>query len=274
MTNEFTDRHTKYYPGILQGIHLVILYIFLQTVINFPIAIFDYYNDSDWLHFPPIKLAVTIGTNLFILFYGLYKAKQPISEVFPMKWFNPVVVVPITIYLIGAHYYLGIVNVWVDQTLPPPNWFYELFARLFENDYGFWGTAFKVALVAPVIEEMIFRGFIMHGFMRNYSKFTAIFVSALMFALFHLNPWQFPATFTLGLLLGWIMVRTQNILLCIIGHALNNFLVLLSIEYYEQINETAKDWIPPGQELAAYGTLIIAGLLLIFLTTFKRKKST
>ncbi|HLN72157.1 MAG TPA: CPBP family intramembrane glutamic endopeptidase, partial [Prolixibacteraceae bacterium] len=105
--------------------------------------------------------------------------------------------------------------------------------------YGVWGAVVKVAIIAPIIEEMIFRGIIMHGLMRNYSPFTAVSVSALMFALFHLNPWQFPATFILGILLGILMFRTRNIILCILGHAINNGLVLFTIYYFDKIQKNS-----------------------------------
>jgi uncharacterized protein len=82
---------------------------------------------------------------------------------------------------------------------------------------------------------MIFRGVIMHGLTRNYSHKTAIIVSALMFALYHLNPWQFPATFVLGLLLGFLKVRTNNLLLCILGHSINNSIVLFSVVFFNQL---------------------------------------
>jgi uncharacterized protein len=108
------------------------------------------------------------------------------------------------------------------------------------------------------VEELIFRGLIMHGLMRNYPKATAIFFSGLLFALFHLNPWQFPATFMLGIILGWIMLRSRNILLCITGHSINNLLVLLSITFHQQIRET------PLATLSIFTVLAISlGLIAI-----------
>jgi len=50
----------------------------------------------------------------------------------------------------------------------------------------------------------------------------------LLFALFHLNPWQFPTAFFAGLLLGWAYFRTGSLVLCMAGHALNNGLSLLA----------------------------------------------
>jgi membrane protease YdiL (CAAX protease family) len=150
------------------------------------------------------------------------------------------------------------VNGWIEQAIPPPSWFWEMFGKIFDHDYGFWGAFMKVVIIAPVIEELIFRGVIMHGLIRNYSEKTAVFFSGLLFALFHLNPWQFPATFVLGLILGWLMVRSQNIFLCIAGHAINNLLVLLAITYGVQLKDMMLP--PPGNG----GLLVISFALLLF----------
>ncbi len=48
-----------------------------------------------------------------------------------------------------------------------------------------------------------------------------------------------PATFVLGVLLGWLMIRSNNILLAILGHSLNNLMVLLTITYWQKINTHA-----------------------------------
>lgn len=259
-----------YYPRILQGIHLVVLYIFLQAIIDFPLAIFDYFNGTEWLGYPPIRVIVHATTTLFILIYGYIKTKQPIGEVFPIRLFNPLSLVSITLFLCGAHYFLHFANIWTSQTIPPPIWFHEMLNNLFENDYGFWGVALKVAVIAPIIEESIFRGIIMNGFVRNYSKFTAVFLSALMFALFHLNPWQFPATFLLGLFVGWIMARTNNLLLCILAHAINNLLVLVSIEYWTELSSLSFFNLSQDVTIKLCGLLMLWGVITLFIFT-KRK---
>lgn len=228
----------KQYPTIIQAIHLIILYIFIQTVVDFPLAMIDYYHDTEYLYHPIKKIILGIGSTVFILWYGFRNTGNPLKDVFPLKKFNPLLILFLILFFTGAHQLLNHLNRWVDQVLPAPVWFWELFNKIFENDFGFWGAFMKVVIIAPVVEELIFRGVIMHGLKRNYSRVTAITVSGLLFALFHLNPWQFPATFVLGLLLGWLMVKTRNIGLAIIGHALNNLLVLLSITYHNEL-ETA-----------------------------------
>jgi uncharacterized protein len=256
-----------YYPTILKGIHLVILYIFIQTVVDFPLALIDYYKDTEYLYNPIKKILLGVGSVLFILIYGIRKSKAPILEIFPLKMFNPLVLIPVVSFLWGAHNFLDIVNVWVAKVLPPPPWFWELFNRIFEGDYGFMGVFLKVSVVAPIVEELIFRGLIFNGFRKNYNGFVAVVMSALLFSLFHLNPWQMPATFVLGLLLGWLMLRTNNILVAILGHSINNTLVLLMVTYGDKIHENSIYLLEKEKFLAFSGMIMVISLLLIYLAS-------
>ncbi|WP_159517346.1 CPBP family intramembrane glutamic endopeptidase [Sunxiuqinia indica] len=265
----------KYYPTILGAAHLVILYIFIQTIVDFPLAIWDYYHGTEFLSNPVKKIVLSLGSILFILYFAYRKAKTKLKNLFPLKWFNPLIFIPMITFLAAAHVFLGEINREVEQLIPAPPWFWELFNRIFENDYGFLGAVLKVAVIAPIVEELIFRGVIMHGLMRNYPKIIAIFVSALFFALFHLNPWQFPATFLLGLLLGWVMVITRNIFACILGHSINNLLVLLSIEYWDEISQFSFFLLEQKEQL--HISYLVAGISVVFiglLATFSRKHTT
>ncbi len=257
----------KYYPTILQAIHLLILYMFIQTVVDFPLALIDYYKDTDYLYNPIKKIVLGVGSTLFILIYGFTKSKAPLSTVFPLKLFNPLIIIPVTSFFWGVQNLLDVVNAWVEKMIPAPVWFWELFNKIFESDFGWWGAFFKVAVIAPVVEELIFRGIILQGFKKNYNSIVAVIMSALLFALYHLNPWQFPATFVLGLLLGWIMIRTRNILLSILGHSINNFMVLITITYWEKIH-SYPIYLLEKENLRILSALVIAlSLILIYFSS-------
>lgn len=262
-----------YYPTILGAAHLVILYLFIQTVVDFPLAVWDYFHGTEYLSNPVKNILLQAGSILFIIYYGYRKANTRVSELFPVRRFNLFILIPIALSLMAAHVFLEEINMAVNRLIPAPPWFLELLDRLFENDYGIYGTFLKVVVIAPVIEELIFRGIIMHGFMRNYSTVIAILVSALFFALFHLNPWQFPATILLGLLLGWVMVITRNIFACMAGHAINNLLVLLSIQYWESIRESSFFLLEKNHQLKTSYFVVAFSLALIGLFAVKRKKS-
>ena len=254
------------------AIHLVVLYTFIQTIIDFPLALFDYYNGTDYLYNPFKKIVLGVGSPVFIFYYAYRKAGVKLSKLFPAKSFNALVLIPVLFFLWAAQNLIGEVNIALDKVLPPPSWFWELFNKIFENDYGIYGAILKVVIMAPIVEELIFRGIIMHGLMRNYSRFTSVFVSALMFALFHLNPWQLPATFILGLILGILMVRTRNIYLCILGHAINNGLVLISIQYSKELQNTLFFQSSKTSQVLISTLIAAAALVLIFV--FSRERNS
>ena len=263
----------RYYPTTLEAIHLLVLFIFLQSLIDFPLALYDYYKDTNWLANPWINFITNFTITAFIYIYGFRKTQNSFKNVFALKVFNPLVLLPVIILLPGLQYLVGHLNERIDQILPPPPWFWELFERVFENRFGFWGVAFKVAVFAPIVEESLFRGIIMHGLMRNYKKWYAVFLSALLFSLFHLNPWQMSYTFFLGLLLGWLMVRTRSLPLTILVHSINNLLVLLSITYTKEISENALVWLPRKDNVYISILAIALGILLIIAITMKKRKN-
>jgi len=264
------ELNTKYYPTIAGAIHLIVLYTFIQTIVDFPLALIDYYNGTDYLYNPLKKIVLGVGSTLFIFYFAYKKAGVPLKDLFPSRSFNFLILIPVLVFLWAAQNLIGEVNIALNQVLPPPVWFWELFNKIFESDFGIYGAFMKVVIMAPIIEELIFRGVIMHGLMRNYSRFTAVFVSALLFALFHLNPWQFPATFILGLLLGILMLRTRNIYLCILGHAINNGLVLISIQFWDEIQKTSYFQSSKANQLIV--SALLSGIALFFVLFFSRTR--
>jgi len=257
----------KYYPTILQGIHLVILYIFIQTIVDFPLALLDYYKGTEYLYNPIKKIALGVGSVVFILLYGIKKAKAPVLQIFPVKLFNPLILIPIATFIWGAHNFLEDVNVWVEKMIPAPPWFWELFSKIFDGDYGFIGAFLKVAIIAPIVEELIFRGLIFNGFRKNYNGFVAVLMSATLFSLFHLNPWQIPATFFLGLLLGWLMLRTNNIFVAILGHSINNAWVLLTVTYWKPLHEHPIYLLEHNKFLYLSALIMALSLALMYFTS-------
>ena len=85
-----------------------------------------------------------------------------------------------------------------------------------------------------------------------------------------------PATFVLGLLLGWILIRTRNILLAITGHAMNNLLVLLVVTYWDKINSHALFLMDVKQKNQLSALVVLLSVILMYLATIwpRRKKLT
>ena len=90
--------------------------------------------------------------------------------------------------------------------------------------------SFVIVSISPAIcEEAVFRGVVMHSFDNGKNKWIAIVVTGLIFGAFHGNIWRFVPTALLGIMLGYIVYETDNMLYGALFHAINNAMPLLSI---------------------------------------------
>jgi sodium transport system permease protein len=91
-------------------------------------------------------------------------------------------------------------------------------------------TAFvALALVPPICEELAFRGFILSGLEREYSRPTAIVLSAFLFGFLHVLLSLFHQLFNatlLGMVLALLAIRSGSILPGILFHIINNALAI------------------------------------------------
>ncbi|MEM1071099.1 MAG: ABC transporter permease subunit/CPBP intramembrane protease, partial [Planctomycetota bacterium] len=88
-----------------------------------------------------------------------------------------------------------------------------------------WLTVlFLMALVPAICEELAFRGFIFGGLVRERGRLRAVVITALLFGVSHGVLQQSIAATIMGLLLGWIALRTGSVLPGILIHFTNNAL--------------------------------------------------
>jgi len=73
-------------------------------------------------------------------------------------------------------------------------------------------------LVAPVVEEIVFRGVLVSSLQKVITPLGALFVTSLLFAFAHGNIIQFWYSFALGLLLAFIKIRSGSLWNCIFMH--------------------------------------------------------
>jgi len=125
------------------------------------------------------------------------------------------------------------------------------------------GTIFAIMVVmAPVSEEILFRKLIIDR-IRRYGDKAAILVSAVIFGLCHGNFYQFFYAFGIGLVFGYIYVRTGRIRYTIGFHMIINFLGSVAAIYIQNSIPLAVVYV-----LFLYGSMI-AGIVLFFVTREK-----
>ncbi len=86
---------------------------------------------------------------------------------------------------------------------------------------------FAIAVVAPLIEELLFRGLLQNALMHHVPAWAAILLSALFFAVVHMQPLAMPALMALGAAFGYIYYKTGSLRMTIILHMINNTLALV-----------------------------------------------
>lgn len=124
----------------------------------------------------------------------------------------------------------GLILVQFDMR-PQPNIFPTLFGT---GRIVFIMVFVAGAIVAPVAEEVFFRGFLFAG-LRQFGLPIAYAVSAGVFALIHFTPAAFPALFGLGVVLAWLYNRTASVWPPILLHTFVNSLTLI-LWYLEATN--------------------------------------
>ncbi|MGH4138444.1 CPBP family intramembrane glutamic endopeptidase [Clostridium sp.] len=113
----------------------------------------------------------------------------------------------------------------------------------------------SAAVVAPIYEEIIFRGILLKGMAKKINPTIALVVSSLLFAVVHFNIPQGINAFLLGLVIGFIYLTTQSIYLSIFAHFINNLLALSVSSQFALIGER--------YAMEIHGMFFILGIILL-----------
>ncbi len=194
-------------------------------------------------------LAYTLGFALVLIILYL------LSRLRPIRWSGWTgqgigVIILLTLLLIP-------VRLPIVQLMPISEEFMQQFEDLIVFDL--WGFL-TICVSAALLEELIFRGIILEGLLRNYGKWKAIIISSVVFGLAHLNPVQFISAGILGLFIGWIYSRTRSVLPGICIHFINNSVPFV-VGWYADYNglDEISGANPP------YLYVLLAGVLSIIL---------
>ncbi|MCP4134950.1 MAG: CPBP family intramembrane metalloprotease [bacterium] len=211
------------YPKIGNAILLLLLIGGIQLLVAFHLGILtfifgeDFFNKYDNLFTAAINI-IAMGT---IIFIGLKKTGLPFKELYPVKKISFLLFLSITITIAGMCICLSEIDNLFKFVFPMPEFLSQLFLKLFLGK-NLISAIFLLVIVAPFTEEFVFRGLFLNGFLKNYSVRKAILISALLFGIIHLNPWQFISAFLGGIYLGWLFVNTRSLVPGLLAHAVMN----------------------------------------------------
>jgi len=96
----------------------------------------------------------------------------------------------------------------------------------FESALDLFTVAAAVVIIAPLAEELLFRGLLQGSLERRLGSWVGIVVAGLVFGLLH-GRLRFLPVSLLGILMGYMVMRTNSILSGVLAHSCNNGLVLV-----------------------------------------------
>lgn len=196
----------------------------------------------------------TVAMLLFLHFTGLFKLRW---SLFKSISFRPLLFS--TLLVFTSMFALNIFVQWfnLNDNLA------DQFDGLVHNVVG----AFTVSVLAPLLEEAMFRGAMQGYMMRRFNPWVGIVVAALVFGLFHMNPVQIMYATLLGIVFGWIYYRTRSLMSVIVGHVLNNsmataVMLLFPASEMEQVSAVQPALVELGFEVMTFMGFVALSLLL------------
>lgn len=123
---------------------------------------------------------------------------------------------------------------------------------------SFIAIAFGLVIIAPLGEELLFRGFIQRIFQRNMGGPVAVILASVVFAIVHFELAIIPSIAVLGLIFGYIFYRTGNLLYPVMAHGLYNFVSLLRLHM-----TSVTDLEEGGYETVSMTWGIVSSILLL-----------
>lgn len=148
--------------------------------------------------------------------------------------------------------------------------FYKFFEGLMSNLVDDQAVMVITAVImAPIFEEIIFRGIMQKGMMNNgVEPWKAILLSSILFGLIHGNPWQFVGATLLGCVLGLVYYKTKSLLLPMLLHGFNNLCSAILI-FYTQKESFAEAFNVSEWMLLGIGIVLFS--IFFYLFVFRNK---
>ncbi len=171
-----------------------------------------------------------------LLVLRIFKLKA--KDILRIKAPKPLEVLLIPFIAIPAAMIVSTIAGLINNIYPYPPGYLEKMSSLLKLSDNTWIALLIIAVLPGICEEVLFRGFLMR-FFEQYGKKLSIVIIAMLFAAFHLDPFRFIPVLLLGLLLGYLTIRSGSIVNSMLSHTINNGFAVVVSTY------GASRWIKP-----------------------------
>lgn len=249
--------------GIIKAFLVMLLSILLEGLGQVPVEIFDTFFGGLGKVVPYADFALGVLVKYWVIIILLKWFANKTNEQKPKHHLNRGSFVYAALMIIAFRVVFdNSLTLWISN-IPMPKFINEAFEELSISPII---LILSVAVVAPIYEEVIFRGILLKGMAKKINPIIALVVSALFFAVMHMNIPQGINAFLLGLVIGFIYLRTGSIYLSIFSHFVNNFLALSFSSLFTLIGGK--------YAIGIHGIFFIVGVILLVIacTAYKQNK--
>lgn len=192
-----------------------------------------------------------------IVGYFIWTKKSPkeVFRLYPLGWKNLLLII---VFGFAIQPLMRFLSFFTSMFFP--NVAQESFNAL--EGAGFTLSLITMAILPAFLEELSLRGVFLSGYHR-LGTWKAIFCTALLFGLLHMNPQQFPYAFLAGLFFCFLVERTGSIWASIIPHFIINATNVISM--FIPVADEVATMNPPGNTVLLLYTSVSALLSLPFL---------
>ena len=225
-----------------------------------------------------------------VLFYSYLVSTEPMSYLklkekpkaisISVSFLIIFAILPFTNYLEGINQnlqlpeLLGGVEEWMKEKEESAVYLTEVIIKT-KTLNGLLLNLLIVALLPAIGEELLFRGVILR-LINNITKnpHWAVIISALLFSAFHLQFYGFLPRFTLGLVLGYLFIITNNLWVPIFIHFINNAaaVIVFNLHYNGYIKVSMEDFGSLSNPIYIIGSLLITFWLISVI--YKKERFT
>ena len=261
----FLEHYTYYVPGTAEIFILLAFLLFGALLGNVISAVFMMILPSDvameysmLLSYPVMFIPAMIYASSKSRRNCLFREGVKLNSAHFGKIGGALCALLVTVGTLAASFCADAVTVVMPKM---PEYLEEIMKSMTQGTL--WVNLLSVSVFAPLFEEWLCRGQVLRGLLSHGVKpVWAIILSAVFFAVIHLNPWQAVPAFILGCLFGYVYYRTGSLFLTMLMHCVNNTsAVIFSNMDSLRDMESWRDIIPaPG-----YWVIFLASLLLIVL---------
>ncbi len=226
--------HAWYVPGV-KGMFALLLWFLLGSLLgSVVVAVFSLFAPAqvvaDYgtlvaypLSFLPAMIYVARQSQQNSLFEPGYKLNS--NHWGPFKgWSIVLITVALSFATMITADLPNYLNFKFTTSFPALKKAYDVVVALLQQMTGgpFWSSFLLTAIFAPIFEEWLCRGMVLRGLLTRMKPGWAIVLSALFFAIIHMNPWQALNAFIIGVVMGYVYYKTGSLFLTMLIHFVNN----------------------------------------------------